>query len=116
MVDVLQILGYFSLFLVISGAIGNTIIGLVSIKSKSNSTFVLFRYLAFSDTLSLFFWNLNHYTESNFHINIQNINIYLCKIGSWIQFSSLQSSAWILVIHQCCFNLIVNSKIVIIRF
>ena len=38
--------------------------------------FILLRYLAFNDALSLYFWNLSHFIESSFHIDIQNYNLY----------------------------------------
>ena len=98
MINILQILGYYAVCIAVLGTIGNMIIVYVSIKAnKSNSTFALFRYLALNDTLALYFWNMNHFIYSSFNLDIQSFNIYSCKIGSWIQFSSLQSSAWILV-------------------
>ncbi len=107
MISILQGLGFYSFFILILGTIGNLIIAYVSIKStKASSTFILFRYLAFSDTLCLYFWNLSHFIDSSFSLDIQNYNIYLCKFGSWIQFSSLQSSAWILVWIFIFYNLI----------
>ena len=100
MVDIHQALGYYAFCIAVFGTIGNSIIAYVSIKSqKTNSTFVLFRYLAFSDTLTLYFWNIGHFISSSFGLDIENFNLYLCKFGNWIQYSSLQSSAWILVLH-----------------
>lgn len=97
MKQLLDILGYIALILTFSGTICNLAIAYVSIKSKSNSTIVLLRYLAFSDMCSLYFWNLSHFIEAIFGIDIQNFSLIGCKFGSWIQYSSLQSSAWTLV-------------------
>ena len=97
MIDTLKILGYYSLVLVVLGTLGNLIIMFVSIKTNTHAMFALFGYLAFSDMLSLYFWNLSHFIYSSFDIDIQNFNVYMCKFGTWIQYSSLQSSAWILV-------------------
>ncbi len=98
MTNILQILGYYAFCIAVLGTISNMIIVYVSIQSKkTNSTFILFRYLAMNNTLALYFWNLNHFIYSSFNLDIQNINTYSCKIGNWIQFSSLQSSAWVLV-------------------
>jgi hypothetical protein len=97
MVDALQILGYYALVIAFLGLLGNITIFLVSFKAKSSSMFVLFCFLSLNDALSLYFWNLNHFVYSSFNLDLQNFNIYSCKIGSWIQFSSLQSSAWTLV-------------------
>ena len=97
MFNVLALLGSYALFLVISGTLGNLVTIYVSVKShKINSTFLLFRYLAVNNALSLYWWNLSHFTAI-INLNLQDFNLHLCKFGSWIQFSSLQSSAWILV-------------------
>ena len=98
MFNILKLLGYYAFILVIVGTVCNSMIAYVSIKSqKVNSTFVLFRYLALNNILALYFWNLSHFIDSSFGLDIQNYNFYLCKFGSWIQLSSLQGSAWILV-------------------
>ena len=98
MVDILKIFGHYAMILLVIGTIGNCIIVYVSNKSqKISSTFVLFRYLALNNAFTLYYWNLSHFIHSNFNFDIQNFNIYVCKFGSWIQYSSLQSSAWILV-------------------
>ena len=93
----LQGLGYYSLIITILGTICNILILYICMKSSTKSTLILLRYLSFNDILTLYFWNISHFIESSFLIDIQNYNIYLCKFGSWIQYSSLQSSAWILV-------------------
>ena len=97
MIDALQMLGYYSLALIILGTLGNSVIVYVTFKTKPSTLFVLLRYLAVCDTISLYFWNLNIFVYSTFNLDIANFNIYSCKIGDWIQFASLQASAWILV-------------------
>ena len=97
MPDALQIIGYYALILAMLGTLANAAIIYVTFRAKSSATFVLLRYLAVCDTLTLFFWNLNFFTKSNLNIDLENYNIYSCKIGNWIQFSSLQASAWTLV-------------------
>ena len=97
MIETLKILGYYSFAITIIGTLGNLIILFVSLRTKSNSMFTLLRYLALNDAVSLYFWNLSHFIESSFEIDIQNYNLYLCKFGTWIQYSSLQSSVWTLV-------------------
>ncbi|CAF1124331.1 unnamed protein product [Brachionus calyciflorus] len=51
-----------------------------------------------SDILSLYWWNLNNFLKEYISIDLLTINKYFCKIGNFIQFTSLQISAWILVI------------------
>ena len=107
MFDALQLLGYYALILVILGTIGNAIILYVSFRIKASSIFVLFRYLAICDTLALYFWNLNIFTYSVLNLDLQNYNMNSCKFGNWIQFSSLQSSAWILVNNKLHFQILI---------
>ena len=97
MTDIIQILGYYALTIIILGTIGNALILYVSYRIKQSSVFILFCYLSISDTLSLYFWNLNIFTYSTYNLDLQNYNLYSCKFGNWIQFSALQTSAWILV-------------------
>jgi hypothetical protein len=97
MTNILNILGYYAISLPFFGLIGNSIIFMACLRDKQNSMFVLLCFLSVSDFLSLIFWNVKHFAYSTFQYDIQSINVYSCKIGNWIQFSSLQSSAWILV-------------------
>ena len=98
MLDFLKILGCYSLGLAIFGTIGNLIIFYVSLRTSKNSTFILLRYLAISDIIALYFWNLNDFSISILDFDLENYSLFFCRFGSWIQFSSLQSSAWLLVI------------------
>lgn len=96
MLNALDILGWYSLVLIILGTIGNLIICYVSVKTNKNSTFILLRYLAINNMISLYYWNLNNFSKV-FNLDLLSLNLYSCKIGTWIQFSSLQSFAWTLV-------------------
>ena len=97
MIDTLQILGFYALAIAFLGFFGNMTIFVVSFKAKSSSMFVLFCFLSLNDTLCLYFWNLFHFVYSSFNLDLLNFNIYSCKFSSWLQFSSLQASAWTLV-------------------
>ena len=97
MVDLLQGLGFCSLIITILGTISNALILYVSVRSNKKASLVLLRYLSFNNILTLFYWNFSHFIDSSFKIDIQNYNLYLCKFGTWLQYSSLQSAAWILV-------------------
>ena len=93
---ILKIISAYELLLIILGTIGNILILIVCLNLR-NSTFILMRFLAVADLISLYFWNLNHFTTAFFGLDLQNFNFYYCKIFEFIQFSSLQISAWILV-------------------
>ena len=92
-----QILTSYGVALIFLGALGNSLIAYVSLRNKSHTIFALLRYLALTDTLALVFWNLNHFTGAIFEFDLMSYNLYMCKIGEWIQYSSMQASAWLLV-------------------
>ena len=96
MLTILHAIGLYELILIIIGTIGNLSVFLASLKLKNN-TFILIRFLAIADTIALYFWNLNHFTNQFFHLDLQNFNFYFCKFFQFSQYTSLQISAWILV-------------------
>ena len=114
--SLLQIISFYALSLIVLGTTCNFIIFYVCYNTKRNSIFMLLRYLAIYDTFTLYFWNLNHFTTANFHFNLQNFSLYSCKFGNWIQFASLQSSAWILVWSKIKSYLNVNKIYRILHF
>jgi hypothetical protein len=48
--------------------------------------------------ITLYFWNLGNFLSQIFTIDLINLSIWGCKFGSLFQFTSLQISAWILVL------------------
>ena len=93
----LEILGIYSLLIIILGAIGNIVTILVCMRSKNNTNFILFQYLSANNLIAVSFWSFCHFIDSQYNIDFQSYSMFICKFGSWIQFSSLQASAWILV-------------------
>jgi hypothetical protein len=93
----LKILSAYALFLTVVGTFLNSISIFVCIRLRANKSFVFLSFLCVSDTIALYFWNLNHFTSGFFHINLIAINYWLCKFGQFVQFSSMQISAWLLV-------------------
>ena len=100
MFDTLQIPGYYAIVMFILGTASNVFMFYVCMRIKQNSIFVLFRYMAFFDTLALYYWNLHTFTLPVLGFDLNSYSVITCKYGSWIQYSSLQSSAWILVIEE----------------
>lgn len=97
MLVVLKILGFYSLLIIILGILSNISTIFFCTKIKENTTFVLIQYFSLNNLIALFFWNLSHFTLTFFDFDLNNSTMFICKFGSWIQFSSLQTSAWILV-------------------
>ena len=102
MVDIFYILGIYKLILIIAGSIGNLLIFIVCMKLKENTTFMIMRFLSVSDIITLYFWNLNQVADSLFGLDLLNYNLYYCKFLQFSQFTSLQISAWMLVL--ICFD------------
>ncbi len=57
---------------------------------------VIFSFICITDTLSLFTWNLDHFLKPNFNIYIETLNEPMCRIFTFLQYTSLQSSAILL--------------------
>ena len=93
---VIKAVSVYDLALSIVGPIGNLLVLIVAIRLRQTTTFVFITFLAIADTLTLYFWNLNHFIFTFFGVDIEN-SLYSCKFGTFIQFYSLQTSAWILV-------------------
>ena len=96
MVETVKIIGAYDSALIVVGTIANLIIFVVSLKLTQNTTFIFLLFMSVSDTVALYFWNMNHFLTAYFQIDLQNLNVYWCKIGHFYQISSLHISAWLL--------------------
>jgi hypothetical protein len=90
-------LGAYDAFLIVFGSVGNSLIFLVCMRIKNNTTFNFLRFLAVSDFASLFFWNLNGVMIGLFDRNLFDTSIEFCKLSCFMQYATLLISAWILV-------------------
>ena len=114
-INTLAILGIFCLGLAIVGTIGNTLIFFICIlKLRNEVTFIFIAFLAVVDMVSLFEWNLTHFTDAFYTINLLMDTIPKCRLLAFFQMTSLQASAWLLVIHIFdCYELCTNSNLMI---
>ena len=96
-IDALYILGYYPLFLILFGSICNILIVITCSRLKDQITFQLLSFMAVSDIISLFHWNMNHFINNVLNIDIDDISIFWCKFSYIFQVTSLQYSAWLLV-------------------
>lgn len=95
--DLQKVFGVLSFILLFSGTIGNLFSCYVCHRIKNNSTFTFLTFMTIADLLTLYYWNLNNFLSQFTRINLLLTNLWVCKIGNYVQFSSLQCSAWILV-------------------
>nr|QVK45790.1 G protein-coupled receptor [Proales similis] len=90
-------LGMYALVLTIVG----TLTGLVSIRIcyrlRKTVTFVFLTFLSATNIVSLYYWNLNVFCLHHTTFTIPQLNLKVCRIGTFVQLSTLQLSAWFLV-------------------
>lgn len=94
----LKIFGIYALVLTVCGTVFNLASFYVCQRIKNNSTFTIITFLTLVDALTLYYWNLNNFLQPFANVNMLTTNIWLCKIGNFVQFASLETSAWLLVI------------------
>ena len=70
-----------------------TVVLLVNRVAKNINCFTYLAVIAIFDTMCLFTWNLNQFLTPNFGIQIENYNIYTCRIFLYMQFTSVQISS-----------------------
>ncbi len=94
-----KIVAIYEISIIILGTFGNAFVFYVGYRNRTTSpTFLFLMFMSIADLVSMYWWNLSHFIEPFFFIDIQNYNFYLCKFLSFFQFTSLQISAWILVL------------------
>ena len=93
------IVSIFSIFIIVYALFGNTLALIIFQKHKELKQSSTIKYLSFIsvlDTLSLFEWNLDNFLKPNFSFRIQYSSVIGCKLFTFVQYFSLQSSALIL--------------------
>lgn len=96
---VFKIFGIYSLTLTICGSVFDLAGVYICNKIKNNSTFTFYKFGNLASMLGLFYWNLSYF-NSAFGLDPNFFDtIWLCRIGHFIQFSSLQITSWIHVVY-----------------
>ena len=94
-----KLLGAYALLLTIVGTIGNVLIFSICIKKEMRkiNTFKFFAFISISDCLALYEWNLKHFIAAYFGIDFNFMSLAWCRLSLYLQYVTLQFSAWILV-------------------
>ncbi|RNA20034.1 FMRFamide receptor-like [Brachionus plicatilis] len=99
------ILSYYTMFLIILGTICNAISFMVmnARKLRNYSCMKILSFLSIVDTLVLYQWNLNTFFKYNLssppHFeDLEEISIVWCRLISFLAFSTLQISSWLLAL------------------
>lgn len=92
-----KVLSVYGILLIVMGTLANILSFLICIKIGKNITFIFLSYLSIINIFTIYHWNLENILLSFFNVDWLNFDLLVCKLGNFIQFTSLQSSAWILV-------------------
>ena len=88
---------YIPLIIIVIGVIGNTIAFTIFVfhkEMKKYNSMVFLSFIAVCDTIALFGWNLDNYFMPHTGIvnYIEYLSLFTCKLFSFLQYTSLQSS------------------------
>jgi hypothetical protein len=95
----LAFLSVYVIVLAVVGTIGNIFSFFVCLRKELRKvpTFVFLAFTMLADSLCLYFWNINTYMIRFKGYSIAYIDIESCRITTFLQGISLQSSAYLLV-------------------
>ena len=93
-----------NLCLIIFGTIGNLLTATICLRKRLRkiNTFKFFAFNAILDAVGLYEWNLRQLVLYFFNKDWSLQSLIYCKWNSYIQYVSLEASAWILVILFKC--------------
>ena len=98
-----QVFSWYSLLLIVVGTICNLTSFLILTRKniRKHSCMRYLSILTLSDTLVLYQWNLATFYKYNFsfppkYLDLEDISIFWCRCISYLAFTSLQLSAWLL--------------------
>lgn len=99
------ILSYYTMFLIILGTICNSISFMImnARKLRNYSCMKILSFLSIIDTLVLYQWNMNTFFKYNLssppnYEDLEEISIFWCRLISFLAFSMLQMSSWLLAL------------------
>jgi hypothetical protein len=97
--DLMNLIVYYSFFLMVFGFIANLLALVVCLRKNMRSipTFVFYAFALFSNTLSLYWWNLDHYYVHYHNTLLEDLSLELCRTITFFQMYSFQTGAWFLV-------------------
>ncbi len=95
-----KIVSSYNIFLIIIGTIGNILTAIICLQKdmRKISTFKLYAFNTISDTICLYPWNIRQFVLYFFDTDLETTYLWWCIGASYVQFSTFELSAWILVI------------------
>ena len=97
-----KVIGIFSICIILIGTVGNLLAAFICSRKplRETPTFIFAAFALVSDTIALYFWNVDHYLLAFELYQIEDVNINLCRFATLFQITSLQWSAWLMVITK----------------
>ena len=93
------VLGAYSLIITVLGTLFNTLILCVCLQKNMRevNAFKFFAIISIVDTVALYEWNLGHFISAYYNIDYTYISLTWCRLSTFMQYVSLEYSAWMLV-------------------
>ena len=92
-----HVIGAYQALMIVFGTLGSLLVFIVAIRLRKTTTFVFIAFLAVTDAIALYGWSLNEFIYIYFNYWPQEESIVGCKMVNFIEYVSMQSSAWLLV-------------------
>ena len=98
-INLKKIVSIYNLFVTIIGTLTNTLTIMTCFQKdlREISTFKLYAFNAISDIVSLYPWNIRQFILYNFGLDLETTFLWWCIGASYIQFTTFEISAWLLV-------------------
>lgn len=99
----LDVVGLYCFILALVGTFGNLVCSYVcfSHRLRGMTTFVFLGCMLIADTVCLYVWCFDHFVERYFRKSEAKTSAILCRFEVFVQFVSLETSSWLLVIIAC---------------
>ena len=91
------VISSYQILLAVFGAIGGLLTLITAFRLRKTTTFFFISFLAITDSLSLYWWNLNDVIFTFFGYHVEESDMFGCKIFNFFQMVPTQASAWLLV-------------------
>ena len=92
-----KVLAIYTIVLILVGTIFCVISTIICFKLRKNNTFIYLAFFSIANIFTLYYWNIRNFLQLFFDTQWQSAPFIFCKLGDYIQFTSLPIAAWILV-------------------
>jgi hypothetical protein len=95
-----KILGVYALFITVLGTLLNLFSFFICLRIKRNTTFIFMASFSLANAFCLYWWNLNNFLKEFVYVDLLAISVWVCRVGNFVQFTSLEIAAWHLVSYR----------------